>query len=184
MANFLLINYEYPPIGAGAASATFQIAAALRDRGHRVVVLTSAFQKLRGTATEDGIEIIRVSVGRKEPHQASLLQMARFVVAGSGMVRNVARRHSIGQVIAFFSIPSGIVAWWLNRRTKIPYVVSLRGGDVPGTEPGLRLFYWLLAPLRKRVLQEAVAVAAPAAGLKELSEKIDRTPVLVIPNGI
>jgi glycogen synthase len=184
MANFLLINYEYPPIGGGAASATFHMAAALHDRGHRVVVLTSAFQKLRDSTSEDGIEIIRVPAGRKEPHRASLLQMARFVAAATARVCSVARHHSVDHVIAFFSIPSGIVAWWLNRRMKIPYVVSLRGGDVPGTEPGLRLFYWLLSPLRKGVLKEAVAVAAPASGLKELSEKIDRTPVLVIPNGI
>jgi glycosyltransferase involved in cell wall biosynthesis len=184
MANFLLINYEYPPVGGGAASATFYIAAALRDHGHKVAVLTSAFQKLRGSATEDGIEIIRVPVGRKEPHRASLLQMARFVAVGSGIVCSVARRRSVDHVIAFFSIPSGIVAWWLNRRTKIPYVVSLRGGDVPGTEPGLRLFYWFLAPIRRRILKEAISVTAPASGLKELSEKSDATPVVVVPNGI
>src|SRR3981081_1202267 len=104
MSSFLLINYEYPPIGAGAASATFHIAAALRDRGHRVAVLTSAFQKIRGRSTEDGIEIIRVPVGRKEPHGARLLQVARFVTAASGIVRSVARHPSVDQVIAFFSI--------------------------------------------------------------------------------
>jgi glycosyltransferase involved in cell wall biosynthesis len=184
MANFLLINYEYPPIGGGAASATGNLALALRERGHRVVVLTSAFQKLRGNSTEDGIEAVRVQVGRKEPHQASLVQMARFVVTGSGIVRQVAGHHSVDRVIAFFSIPSAIVAWWLNHQTKIPYVVSLRGGDVPGTEPGLRFFYWFLAPLRRIVLKNALAVTAPANGLKELSEKSDRIPVLVIPNGI
>jgi glycosyltransferase involved in cell wall biosynthesis len=184
MANFLLINYEYPPIGGGAASATSSLASALRKHGHRVVVLSSAFQKLRGYSIEDGIDVVRVPVGRKEPHRASLLQMARFVAAGSWMVHKVARRYSVDRVIAFFSIPTGIVAWWLNRQTKIPYVVSLRGGDVPGTEPGLWLFYRLLAPLRRRILIEASSVTAPAPGLKELSEKSDPIPVSVIPNGV
>jgi glycogen(starch) synthase len=184
MANFLLINYEYPPIGGGAASATSNLASALRERGHQVVVLTSAFQKLRGTSNEDGIEVIRIPVGRKEPHRASLLQMARFLAKGSWMAHGVARRYSVDRVIAFFSVPSGIVAWWLNRRTRIPYVVSLRGGDVPGTEPGLRLFYCLLAPVRRRVLKRSISVTAPATGLKKLSEKSDRIPVLVIPNGV
>jgi glycosyltransferase involved in cell wall biosynthesis len=184
MANFLLINYEYPPIGGGAASATANLASTLHAQGHQVVVLTSAFQKLRGISTADGIELVRVPVGRKETHRATLVQMARFVVTASGIVRRVARLYSVDRVIAFFSIPSGIVAWWLNRQTKIPYVVSLRGGDVPGTEPGLRLFYWFLAPLRRRVLKGSTSVTAPAIGLKELSEKSDRVPVLVIPNGI
>jgi glycosyltransferase involved in cell wall biosynthesis len=184
MANFLLINYEYPPIGGGAASATRNLALALRGHGHQVVVLTSAFGKLRGCSIEDDIEVIRVPVGRKERHRATLLQMFTFVTVSTWRVRGVARRHSIDRVIAFFSIPSGIAAWWLNRRTKIPYAVSLRGGDVPGTESGLRLFYWFLGPLRKRILKEAISVTAPGSGLKELSEKRDRIPVLVIPNGI
>jgi glycosyltransferase involved in cell wall biosynthesis len=110
--------------------------------------------------------------------------MFGFITVGSWVVRSVARHHSVDRVIAFFSIPSGIVAWLLNRRTKIPYVISLRGGDVPGTEPGLRLFYWFLAPLRRRILRGAVSVTAPASGLKELSEKRDGFPVVVIPNGI
>jgi glycosyltransferase involved in cell wall biosynthesis len=184
MANFLLINYEYPPIGGGAASATRNLALALRDHGHRVVVLTSAFRTLRGRATEEDIDIVRIPVGRTEPHRASLLQMFAFVIRSGLVVRRIARQHSVDRVIAFFSIPSGIAAWWLNRRAKIPYAVSLRGGDVPGTEPGLRLFYWFLAPLRRRILKEAVSVTAPASGLKELSEKRDRVPVRVIPNGI
>ncbi|HET9373706.1 MAG TPA: glycosyltransferase family 4 protein [Chthoniobacterales bacterium] len=184
MANFLLINYEYPPIGGGAASATRNLALALRGRGHRVVVLTSAFQRLRGRAIEDDIEVIRLPVGRKELHRGTLLQMFTFVTVSTWRVRSIARHHSIDRVIAFFSIPSGIAAWWLNRRTKIPYAVSLRGGDVPGTESGLRLFYWFLGPLRRRILKEAISVTAPGSGLKELSEERDRIPVLVIPNGI
>jgi glycosyltransferase involved in cell wall biosynthesis len=184
MANFLLINYEYPPIGGGAASATRNLALALRGRGHRVVVLTSAFQRLRGSLIEDDITVVRVPVGRKEPHRATLLQMLAFVIVSSRTACSVARQHSVDRVIAFFSIPSGIVAWWLHRRTNIPYAVSLRGGDVPGTEPGLRFFYWFLAPLRRRILKEAVSVTAPASGLKELTEKRDRIPVLVVPNGI
>jgi glycosyltransferase involved in cell wall biosynthesis len=184
MANFLLINYEYPPIGAGAASATGNLACTLREQGHQVVVLTSAFQQLCGSSNEDGIEVVRIPVGRKEPHRASLLQMARFVVGGCRTVRRIAERYSVDRVIAFFSIPSGVVAWWLNRRTRIPYVISLRGGDVPGTEPGLRFFYWLFASLRRNVLKHAISVTAPAAGLKELSEKIDPIPVAIIPNGV
>jgi glycosyltransferase involved in cell wall biosynthesis len=184
MANFLLINYEYPPIGGGAASATSNLALALRERGHEIIVLTSAFGKFAGSSCEDGITVIRIPVGRKEPHRATLLQMARFVAAGSWRVRGIARRYTVDRVFAFFSIPSGLVAWWLKRQTKTPYVVSLRGGDVPGTEPSLRLFYWVLTPLRRRVLQESLAVTAPGTGLKELSERRDRIPVLVIPNGI
>jgi glycosyltransferase involved in cell wall biosynthesis len=87
-------------------------------------------------------------------------------------------------VLAFFSVPGGIVARWLNLRNRIPYVVSLRGGDVPGTEPHLEIFYRVLQPLRRDILRHAQAVSAPSQGLKELSEKTDPFPVQVVPNGI
>ena len=45
---FLLVNYEYPPIGGGAATATEKIAQGLRMLGHEVTVLTAAFGNLRG----------------------------------------------------------------------------------------------------------------------------------------
>jgi hypothetical protein len=44
---FLLINYEYPPIGAGAANATRRISQCLVDQGHSVGVLTARFGALR-----------------------------------------------------------------------------------------------------------------------------------------
>ncbi len=60
------------------------------------------------------------------------------------MLRALRRRYQIERVLAFFSIPGGAVARWVQYRRSIPYAVSLRGGDVPGTEPGLRLFYRML----------------------------------------
>ena len=42
----LFINYEYPPVGGGAATATAAIARALVDLGHAVVILTGKFKRL------------------------------------------------------------------------------------------------------------------------------------------
>ena len=39
----LLINYEYPPVGAGAATATAEIARSAARKGYEVTVLTSAY---------------------------------------------------------------------------------------------------------------------------------------------
>ena len=95
----------------------------------------------------------------------------RFVAIASSMARSIARHHSVDQVIAFFSIPSGIVAWWLNHRRNSVCRFAPRRRRARH-RPGLRLFYWFLAPLRKRILKEAISVTAPASGLKELSEKM------------
>ena len=52
--NILLINYEYPPIGGGAATATAAIAGHLASLGHAVTVLTSRFRDLKGPRSGRG----------------------------------------------------------------------------------------------------------------------------------
>ena len=61
---YLLINYEYPPLGGGAATASKNLGEALTRRGNRVVVLTSAYKHLHGVADEDRITVIRVPAWR------------------------------------------------------------------------------------------------------------------------
>jgi glycosyltransferase involved in cell wall biosynthesis len=184
VANFLFINYEYPPIGGGSATACQQIAQVLTKRGHQVTVLTSGIGALVGTTDEDGVTVVRIRTLRKQTHQSGVLEMLSYVLAACLKVSSLCRSHQIGSALAFFSVPGGIVARWLKLTTRTPYVVSLRGGDVPGTEPHLAIFYTVLRPLRRDIFNHARAVCAPSQGLKELSEKADPFPVQVIPNGI
>jgi glycosyltransferase involved in cell wall biosynthesis len=181
---FLFINYEYPPIGGGSATACQQIARTFAKRGHRVVVLTTGIGSLHGTVVEDGVTIVRIRALRKSPHQSGVIEMVSYVLLASWHVVRLARAHQIDSTLAFFSVPGGIVARWVNLWTRIPYVISLRGGDVPGTEPHLKFFYRVLQPLRRDIFKHARAVCAPSQGLKALSEKTDPFPVQVVPNGI
>jgi glycosyltransferase involved in cell wall biosynthesis len=181
---FLFINYEYPPIGGGSATACQEIARTFAERGHHVVVLTAGIGSLHGTVVEDGVTIVRIRALRKSPHQSGIIEMASYILLAGRHAVRLARSHRIDSALAFFSVPGGIVARWLNFRTGIPYVVSLRGGDVPGTEPHLAIFYRVLQPLRRDIFKHARAVCAPSQGLKALSEKIDPFPVQVVPNGI
>jgi glycosyltransferase involved in cell wall biosynthesis len=184
VGNFLFINYEYPPIGGGSATACQQIARTFAERGHRVVVLTAGIGSLHGTVVEDAVTIVRLRALRKSPHQSGIIEMASYILLANWHCIKLARSHQIDAALAFFSVPGGIVARWLKLWTRIPYVVSLRGGDVPGTEPHLAMFYRVLQPLRRDILEQAKAVCAPSLGLKELSEKADPFPVQVVPNGI
>ena len=184
MASFLFINYEYPPIGGGSATACQQIARTFAKRGHRVVVLTAGIGSLHGIVTEDAVTIVRIRALRKSPHQSGVIEMASYVLLSSWHAVRLARTHQIDSTLAFFSVPGGIVARWVNLWTRVPYAVSLRGGDVPGTEPHLAFFYRVLQPLRRDIFKHAQAVCAPSQGLKALSEKTDPFPVQVVPNGI
>jgi glycosyltransferase involved in cell wall biosynthesis len=148
------------------------------------VVLTAGIGSLHGTVVEDGVTIVRTSALRKSPHQSGIIEMASYTLLASWHAVGLARSHQIDSALAFFSVPGGIIARWLNLWTRIPYVVSLRGGDVPGTEPHLAIFYRVLQPLRRDIFKHARATCAPSQGLKTLSEKTDPFPVQVVPNGI
>jgi glycosyltransferase involved in cell wall biosynthesis len=181
---YLLINYEFPPLGGGAATASKYLGAALSRRGNRVVVLTSAYKGLSRVSEEEGVTVIRLPALRTSIHRSGIMQMTAYILWGSQRAPAVAMQYEVDRCIAFFSIPGGVVARWLQFRRSIPYAVSLRGGDVPGTEPGLQLFYKMLTGLRRNIMRHARSVSAPSIGLKQLSERTDPFTVQVIPNGV
>jgi glycosyltransferase involved in cell wall biosynthesis len=110
--------------------------------------------------------------------------MTGYVLSACWRAPRIAREYQVERVLAFFSIPGGVVARWLHWRLGIPYAVSLRGGDVPGTEPNLRLFYGLLTGVRRNILRHARYICAPSEALKKSSQAADPFPVRVIPNGV
>jgi glycosyltransferase involved in cell wall biosynthesis len=149
-----------------------------------VVILTSAYKGLPAVSEEDGMTVIRLPASRTSIHRSGIMQMTAYMWAGSRHASGIAKKYDVDRCIAFFSIPGGVVARWLQYRRSVPYAVSLRGGDVPGTEPGLRLFYKMLTGLRRNIMRHAQYVSAPSVGLKQLSERADPFTVQVIPNGV
>ena len=182
--NFLLVNYEYPPLGGGAGNATLFIARSLLELGHRAVVLTSRFGDQPAYSTEESVIVHRVKAQRRAPDRSNQREMASFTMAALAAARTIAKAHHIDAVITFFTIPSAPVGWWLWRTMRIPYVISLRGGDVPGHVPGLQRTHSLLTPVRRSLLRNAKAVVANSGSLAELSQRADPVPVSVIPNGV
>src|SRR3954465_7233255 len=129
----LLINYEYPPGGGGAATATQALARALVALGHAVTVATARCGDAPSNFTEDGVKVRRLLGTRRAADRSGNLDKLSFLVAGRMFVSGIVERHGIEAIIAFFSIPSGPVALRAHQKNGVPYIVSLRGGDVPGT---------------------------------------------------
>jgi len=182
--SFLLINYEYPPLGAGAANATYYIAQSLKKNHAKVVVLTSSYKNLVGRKSEDGITIYRRLSLRRKKNSSNIIEMISFLLSALTGMPAIVKKEKITKIIIFFSIPCGPIGLFAKFFFKIPYCISLRGGDVPGTEKRLRPFYWLTTPLRRVSMRHAIACVANSPGLKMLSEKADPISVKVIPNGV
>lgn len=182
--NILLINYEYPPVGGGSATASAAIAGQLTSLGHVITVLTSQYGDLKGETEEGGVRVLRCPAIRKHPDRSGILEMFSFLTSAGLTLGSVIRQHRIEAAIVFFSFPCGPLGLWGLKRGNVPYIISLRGGDVPGNEAALAPLHRLLTPLRRHIFRKSVAVVANSPGLKEMSERADPWPVQVIPNGV
>jgi glycosyltransferase involved in cell wall biosynthesis len=181
----LLINYEYPPIGAGAANATRHIAKAMVELGHTAVVLTAGISDTVGYSVEDGgVHVHRLASARAKVSSSNPREMLSFVWHAWRSLDRIIKQHKPDKAILFFSIPCGLLGPRLKNTYNIPYIVALRGGDVPGMEPGMDNVHKLLTPVRRRILRNAHAIVANSKGLAAASERADPFPVQVIPNGV
>jgi len=184
--NLLLLNYEYPPIGGGAGNATANMARELAGLGHRVRVVTAAFAGQPQRETTDGCEVRRLPAVRRHADHCSPLEMLSFL-AGACVALPVMQRDFRADVcICFFGIPCGPAAWLLKALCGVPYVVSLRGGDVPGFQPyDLAGYHRVTGPLIRFLWRGAAHVVANSQGLAALARKTaGPTPIAMIPNGV
>lgn len=184
--NILLINYELPPIGGGGGRATWQIALRLVKMGHVVRVLTSQFGDLPLDEMREGVFIRRIPVARKRPDRASVRQLVSFMVKSLKPALHWAESLRPDVVCTFFAIPGGPAAWKVWRRLGIPYVLAVRGSDIPRSELAQRQrLHFFTKPFIRRLLHDAAAVTAVSGALRGAVLALDpELSVAVIPNGV
>lgn len=182
----LFLNYEYPPLGGGAATASRHLIREWAAMGCEVRVLTTHFSGLPWREEADGALIQRLPALRQRRDRGRIGEMALYMMGASVAAPLLTARWRPDAVLAFNGIPSGPVAWLLHHVTGVPYVVCLRGGDVPGFRcEGVDLFHRLLAPWTRSVWRKAAAVTANSAGLADLAGAfMPGLDIPVIPNGV
>jgi glycosyltransferase involved in cell wall biosynthesis len=181
----LMLNYEFPPIGGGAGQAHLAILRQFAGRNDLVVdVLASAPSP--GFSTEqlsDNIAIYKVGVHKKNLHYWRKIEVIEWLARAKATYHRLMDKNDYDLVHAFFGLPTG----WLCYRTadRLPYIISLRGSDVPGEHARLQLEYKLFGPLLKRIWKRASALVACSEGLKKRALKfLSSVDIDVIPNGV
>jgi glycosyltransferase involved in cell wall biosynthesis len=187
----LFLNYEYPPLGGGAGNATealmreFSLMPALE-----VDVVTSSVDAAYHCETlgENAlIRIHRLPIGKNAENLT--YQSAKDILVYSWKAfwfsRKLLAQAKYDGIHAFFTVPSGFLAmilgWWFG----VPYIVSLRGSDVPGYSLRFRRLYPFLKALVVAIWHRAAAVIANSRGLRELARESDpKQAIGVIYNGI
>jgi len=180
-----MLNYEFPPIGGGASQAHLNLLRQYSDiKDLKVHVLTSAPEP--GFSTDrfsDNITIFKVGIHKKDLHFWRRIEVIEWLVKAGVHYRRLLRENNYDLAHAFFGFPTG---WLCYRNTgKLPYIISLRGSDVPGEHVRLKLDYKILGPVFKKIWKEAAALVACSQGLKIRALRfMPSVQIQVIPNGV
>ncbi|MCU0598944.1 MAG: glycosyltransferase [Desulfobacterales bacterium] len=186
--NVLIINYEFPPIGGGAGKASYNLGRQLAAAGHRVDVLTSRMTGQPSNETLDGMTVFRVRSWRKGIHDCGFRGALTYLFFAIAPFLRITRKNTYDLIHYFFGLPTGFLALLPGPHRKIPYIVSLRGSDVPGYDEynkPLEMVHRLAKPVTKKIWKNAREIVAVTTSLKcKALQTLSKAQIRVIPNGV
>lgn len=185
----LFLNYEYPPLGGGAANATFCI---LREYARvsdlEVDLVTSSIDSnYYKEKIGERITIHKIPIGKNKSnlHFQSQKDLLIYAWKAYAFSKKLCRQNKYDLSHSFFTVPCGFLSFLLKRNFKIPYVISLRGSDVPGYSDRFSWLYIFLKPFIKLIWKKADAVISNSVGLRTLALKTKSDQKIgIIYNGI
>lgn len=167
--HLLFLNYEFPPVGGGAAYASLATARELVSMGHGVDFLTTATPNAASDGEIDGVRVFRVRTYRRGIHEIGLGGALSFVCCATSRLRAIARRTHYDACHYYFGLPTGLLTRLPGPHQSYPYVISLRGSDVPGYDPSLEWHHRLMLPVTRRIWRGAHRVVANSHYLRRLA---------------
>ncbi len=183
----LVLIHEYPPIGGGGGAVAESIANELGAMGEDICVLSSNVvgDSVPSESIQGGVNLIRVPTRRKELHRARFLDMLSFLFKGFFTSRKLLKNWKPDIIHVHFAVPAGGLAWLISKIYKIPYVITIHLGDVPGGAPEKtnKWFRWIF-PFSKTIWKNALKIIAVSNFTKNLGLESYPYPIEVIPNGI
>ncbi len=189
----LFLNYEYPPIGGGASTATEAILKAWgEDADMEAHLITSGTgEQYERIDLGGSVFVHRMPIGKDalKLHSQSMRDILWYSWRAWRFSRTFIERENQKQpfdiTLAFFTVPCGFLAYLIERRFGIPFVVSLRGADVPGFSEKYDTFYLFAKPLVRFLWRRARAVVPNSVGIRALAHKTSpEQPMQIIENGV
>lgn len=178
----LLLNYEYPPLGGGAATATMNLLKEYSNRiGIDVTLVTSSVGGYHEEQIGENIKICFLDINKKgDLHNQSLKDLLKYSLQCSKWLAK--NKNDYDLIHAFFGVPCGFLAMLTGK----PYIVSLRGSDVPFySEKFKKLDKFVFQYLDKIIWKKAKYVIANSEGLRDLAYKTyNKKKIDVIYNGV
>ncbi len=189
MKKILFFNYEYPPLGGGAANATKYILKEFSQRNDlKIDLITSAIgNKYVQEQLGENVIIHRLPIGKK-PNTLNYQtqgELLKYSWQSYWFAKKLIKKNKYDLSHSFFAVPCGFISYLLKKQYKIPYIVSLRGSDVPGYSERFQKLYKIITPIIHLVWHNAQAVVTNSKGLTELAQKSSpKQQFLEIVNGV
>lgn len=185
----LMLNNEYPPIGGGTATANFYVIREMIKQGISVDLVTSTplQNEYEIEVLNSNSRIYRIPINNKNPHYQTERELITYIVRGFFFIRTLYRgsEEKYDLCHAWSGVPAGALALLLKWKRYLPYVLGLRGSDVPGYDIRYRWLYPFLSPSLHQIWQNALAITANSYELRSLALKFrPAEQIEVIPNGI
>jgi glycosyltransferase involved in cell wall biosynthesis len=181
-----MLNHEFPPVGGGASPVTFELCRQLASLGHQVDVVTMHYGDLPRVEQVSGFTIYRTPAIRKRPNICYTHELATYVPGALRTTLRLARQNKYDIIHCHFMVPGAPLAYLVNKFTKIPYIVTCHGSDVPGHNPDrFGLMHRLIGPFWRLLASRPALLTSPSNSLKEkILHACPRAKIEVIPNGI
>ncbi len=178
----LMLNYEFPPLGGGAANANYYMLKEFAGNKDLQVdlVTSSANNRFEVEEFSSNICIYKLDVGKKDVHFRRQGEIMRWLYKAYSLSKKLARRNRYDYCHCWFGFPCGLV----GMMSGIPYLVALRGSDVPGFNKRFGVQYVFLKPLIKRIWRKADRIVANSWDLRDLALLTMDVGIDVIANGV
>jgi len=182
----LILNYEFPPLGGGAANATYYLMcefARYTSAKLQIDLVTSSISEFKIEQFSENITIHYLDIGKKGSlHFQTYSNLLNYSYKAYYYSKKLLNKQKFDSIHAFFGIPCGFIAMLL----KLPYIVSLRGSDVPFYNHRFRIADKLLFQHLSRIIwRKAKFVVCNSLQLQELALKTyKKANFKIIYNGV
>ncbi len=189
MKKILMLNNEFPPLGGGQANANFFALKELEAYPDLQIDLVTASEnqkKQEKFNKNSEIYYLDISKKGKNIHFQTIFDLIKYSWKAFFQSRKLIKQKKYDGILCWSGLPAGFLGYALNKLYKVPYIVLLRGSDVPFYEKRWQkldkfIFSWL-SPI---IWKNAKQVIANSDGLRELAHKTaPKQEIGLIYNGV
>lgn len=188
----LMLNSEYPPIGGGQGNANQAMMNEFAKTDIQIDLITASTGK-KYDETKGNIRLFFLNIGKngknflfQSSKELITFSMKAWSFAAKLIKQARSKKADYDAIIAWSGVPSGFIAMMLSKRFHIPYVVLLRGADVPFYDKRWakldRLLFRYLSPY---IWQKSLLTIANSQSLRDLAYKTSsKKKIDIVYNGI